>query len=155
MEDRQLIQIVDAALAEAARKSGSWLACRPGCTQCCHGPFPISDIDVARLRQGLAELDPARAALIRQRATAEQGDDDPCPVLDPVTGHCELYAHRPLTCRTFGPALLQNENIVGVCELCYIGATDEEIADCAVPLDVESLDQSPDETTIALALRLR
>jgi Fe-S-cluster containining protein len=153
MDDRQLIQIVDSALAEAARKSGRWLACRPGCTQCCHGPFPISAIDVQRLLEGFAQLDPARAALIRQRAQFEQGDDDPCPVLDPTTGLCELYTHRPLTCRTFGPAFLQNENVVGVCELCYIGATDEQIVACAVPLDVDHLDNTSEQTTIAEALR--
>lgn len=153
MVDSELIQIVDAALAEAARKSGGWLACRPGCTQCCHGPFPISTTDVARLHRGLAELDPARAALIRHRAQLDQGDDDPCPVLDPDTGFCELYDFRPLTCRTFGPAFLQNESVVGVCDLCYSGATDEQIVACAVPLDVESLDATPEETTIAQALR--
>ena len=153
MDDRQLIQIVDAALADAVRKSGGWLACRPGCTQCCHGSFPIGAMDAARLRAGLAELEPALAETIRQRAQLEPGDDDPCPVLDLASGLCQLYAHRPLTCRTFGPALLQSQDIVGVCELCYIGATDEEIADCAVPLDIESLDPSAEETTIALALR--
>jgi Fe-S-cluster containining protein len=153
MDDGRLIQIVDVALAEAARISGSWLACRPGCTPCCHGEFEISAVDVARLHAGLEKLDPARAGAIRQRAQQEQGDDGPCPVLDPVTGYCELYAHRPLTCRTFGPALLQSEDVVGVCELCYVGATDEEIAACAVPLDIEQLDNSPQEITIAQALR--
>ena len=29
-EDQKLIQIVDSALAEATRRSGKWLACRPG-----------------------------------------------------------------------------------------------------------------------------
>src|SRR5690242_261004 len=43
--DRAFIQIVDAATAEAARRSGPWLACRPGCTQCCIGPFPITQLD--------------------------------------------------------------------------------------------------------------
>jgi hypothetical protein len=28
--DKKLIQIVDAALADATRRSGSWLECRPG-----------------------------------------------------------------------------------------------------------------------------
>ena len=55
--DQALIQIVDAALAEAARKSGPWLVCRPGCTGCCMGPFPITQLDARRLREGLAELE--------------------------------------------------------------------------------------------------
>src|SRR5215472_4172736 len=68
--DLQLVQIVDSALAEAARKSGEWLVCRPGCTQCCLGPFPISQLDAARLRRGMAELqktDTARAKRVRKR----------------------------------------------------------------------------------------
>src|SRR5713101_5355513 len=69
--DHALVQIVDSALADATRKSGEWLVCRPGCTQCCIGPFPISQLDAARLRQGLVELgtdDPQRAARVRDRA---------------------------------------------------------------------------------------
>src|SRR5437867_7080540 len=69
--DTALIRIVDAALAEAARRSGPWLVCRLGCTQCCIGPFPISQLDALRLRQGLSELegrDPERAMRVRARA---------------------------------------------------------------------------------------
>src|ERR1035437_975179 len=69
--DEALIQIVDAALAEAARNSGHWLVCRPGCTECCLGPFPITQLDARRLREGLAELerrDRQRAARVRERA---------------------------------------------------------------------------------------
>ena len=68
-----LIQIVDAALASATARSGAHLVCRPGCTQCCHGVFPISHQDAHRLREGLHTLDQTdsqRAARIRTR-TAE------------------------------------------------------------------------------------
>src|SRR5256885_17247987 len=68
--DAELIQIVDAAVAEAARKSGPWLVCRLGCTQCCIGAFPISQLDAERLRRGLAEIetqDPDRARRVRER----------------------------------------------------------------------------------------
>ena len=71
--DGALIQIVDAALADAARRSGEWLVCRPGCTQCCVGVFAINQLDAVRLRQGLADLeqtDAARAGRIRLRARA-------------------------------------------------------------------------------------
>src|ERR1039457_1643496 len=69
--DRELIQIVDAAMAEAARLSGGWGVCEPGCAECCVGPFPITQLDAWRLRQGLAQLerrDPERAARVRRRA---------------------------------------------------------------------------------------
>jgi len=74
--DHELIQIVDAALAEAARQSGPWLACKPGCTQCCVGPFAINALDVARLRAGWRELrktDPQRAREVKKRAEASVG----------------------------------------------------------------------------------
>ena len=133
--DSELVQIVDAAVADAARRAGSWLLCAPGCTQCCIGIFPISQLDAARLREGLDALgiaDPQRAAAVRERARqsvarltvgfpgdAQTGildasrsdvlddfaDDEPCPALDPATGLCDLYAARPMTCRVFGPPL--------------------------------------------------
>jgi Fe-S-cluster containining protein len=172
--DWDLVQIVDAALAEATRKSGSWLECRLGCTECCMGPFPITQLDALRLRDGLADLearDPARGARVRDRAresvarlspefpgdpatgvldegqAAEErfatlADNEPCPVLDPETGACDLYAARPITCRAFGPALHHDSQDVGVCELCYRGASDEEIAACAVEMDSDRLEDA-------------
>lgn len=169
--DRALIQIMDAALADTAQKSGEWLACRPGCTQCCVGVFAINALDAARLQAELAEMeqrDPARAARICERAResrdrltadfpgnprtgvldesdeaeerfAEFGNEEICPVLDPETGLCELYDARPMTCRTFGPPV-QSEGGLGVCELCYHGATDEEIAACEMVVDTDDLE---------------
>lgn len=167
--DAQLVQIVDAAVADAARRSGSWLLCAPGCTQCCIGVFPISQLDAARLREGLASLaaaDPERAAAVRRRAQASverlspafPGDlstgalddspsdlledfanDEPCPALDPATGLCDLYAARPMTCRVFGPPL-RVEGGLGVCELCFRGATPDQIAACEVHADSADLE---------------
>jgi Fe-S-cluster containining protein len=172
--DQQLVQIVDAAFADSARRSGAWLVCRPGCTQCCYGPFAINQLDAARLRQGLEELtqaDPQRAQRVRARAReswnrleaefpgnpvsgildeteaaeakfAEFADDEPCPALDPQTGMCDLYPYRPMTCRTFGPPVRSGpEGGLGVCELCYHGASDEEIAGCEMVPDPEGLEQ--------------
>src|SRR5437868_13103620 len=61
--DHELIQIVDAALADAARRAGDWLACRPGCTQCCIGAFAINSLDAARLRAGMSEVQASHAEL--------------------------------------------------------------------------------------------
>lgn len=167
--DAQLVQIVDAAIADAARRSGAWLKCAPGCTQCCVGVFAISQLDAARLRAGLATLevsDPARAAAVRERARhaveelsgefpgdvrsgvldpalAERfenfGNDAVCPVLDPATGLCDLYAARPMTCRVFGPPLRTEEGL-GVCELCFVGAGEEEIGAAEVHLESDDLE---------------
>lgn len=171
--DRELIQIVNAALADAFEKSSKWLACKPGCSQCCHGVFAINQLDAIRLRKGLAELetrDPERAARIRERVlatvtrlsedypgdpvsgvldeddtdeAAKRWDDfaneEPCPVLDPATGRCELYEFRPVTCRTFGPAL-KTDGDLGHCELCFVGATDQEVAAAEMHPDPNNLE---------------
>jgi Fe-S-cluster containining protein len=71
--DDELRQKVDEALADAARRAGDWLACRPGCNACCHGAFAISALDAARLEETmktLARENPAVAAAVRKRAEA-------------------------------------------------------------------------------------
>lgn len=165
--DHNLIQIVDAALASAVQRSGHHLVCHPGCTQCCHGVFPIAQQDAARLREGLGILeqqDPARAGRVRHRVAsslarlatlfpgdlhtgilapdyedsslfADEAEDsigntEPCPVLDPITGTCDLYLHRPIVCRTFGPPMRTPDGDLATCELCYITASTQEIATC-------------------------
>jgi Fe-S-cluster containining protein len=169
--DRDFIQILDAALAESARKSGEWLVCRLGCIECCMGPFPITQLDAVRLREGLAELaqnDSARAARIlrRSREAVARGagnEEDACPVLDPETGACDLYAARPVTCRTFGPPMRWGAEPLGICELNFHGATDEEIAACEVALDARGMEagllaslerttRASGETSVASAL---
>jgi len=159
-----LIHIVDAALAEAARKAGPWLVCRPGCAECCIGSFEISQLDAERLRTGLAELaarDPLRAGRIVERAKRfaqlpeDEADETACPALDPHSQTCELYESRPLTCRLFGPPFRGASGAIGVCELCFHGASEEEIAACEMKLDAAMLSQLEydcDETTVAEAL---
>ena len=66
-------------------------------------------------------------------------NDEPCPVLDPETGNCELYESRPMTCRVFGPPV-RSEDGLGFCELCFQGATEEEIAACEMKPDPEDLE---------------
>ena len=169
--DQKLIQIVDSALADVTRRSGKWLVCRPGCTQCCIGAFSINQLDAVRLQRGLADLEKRsseRAARVRQRAResvarltpafpgdpvsgvlhegeeadqrfAEFANDEPCPALDAEMGNCELYESRPMTCRVFGPPV-RSEGGVGVCELCFQGASDEEIAACEMRPDPDDLE---------------
>ncbi len=198
--DTELIAIVDRELADVTARGGAHLACRPGCTPCCHGVFRISALDAARLRSALDMLEqtaPERAAAVTQRARTlaavlaphfpgdaasglllpEDTDenaaaweafadlpeaDGPCPVLDPATGRCELYRGRPMTCRVFGPPV-RNEDGIGVCELCYQGASEEKILAGAMSTAHRDLEAELEgelagagitgETVIAFALR--
>jgi Fe-S-cluster containining protein len=196
-DDQQLVQIVDAALTDAARRAGEWLVCRPGCTQCCYGAFAINPLDALRLRSGMAELrneEPARAAAVESRAhlwiaefraefpgdlaTGLIGESDEdrerledfandaaCPALDPATGLCDVYAFRPMTCRVFGPPVRMDagdgETGLAHCELCFIGATPEQVAACEMPIPRELEESLVDglqregkrgETVVAFAL---
>jgi Fe-S-cluster containining protein len=196
-----LIQIVDAAVADAYRRGGSHLVCRPGCSQCCIGVFPIAHEDAARLREGLASLirtHPERAARIHTRVNeslsrlnpwfpgdrttgildedyessplfADEsehalGDNEACPVLEPATGTCDLYEHRPILCRTFGPPMCTAEDNLATCELCFIHASTEEIAACELDPTIPAHEAAANEafnrahnlhgqTLIAYALR--
>ena len=190
--DSKLIQIVDASLADAASRAGAWLACRPGCTQCCHGAFTINPLDVARLQAGMKQLresHPEVAESVEKRARtwiAEYGpqfpgdlatgllgtseeeqarfeefaNDAPCPALNPETGLCDLYEWRPMTCRVFGPPVrVADGEGLACCELCFVGAREEEIARCEmqVPHELENelIEETgaAGETVVAFALR--
>ena len=116
----------------------------------------------------LAVRDPERAAAVQQRArdsvarlspdfpgdpktgllgkTKEQrrrfedfANEEPCPALDLDEGTCDLYDARPMTCRTFGPPV-RAEGGLGVCELCYHGFSENEIAACEMIPDPEDLE---------------
>jgi Fe-S-cluster containining protein len=173
----KLVQIVNAAFDDASARSGKFLACRPGCTQCCVGVFAISQLDAARLRHGLDDAeksDPKKAARIKRRVRAsrkrlergfpgdsasgvlEESDealdifddfanDEPCPVLDPKTGRCDLYESRPLLCRAFGVPFRVEEGL-GHCELCFKGATVKQIAECEMTIDPDDLETKLLET---------
>ena len=172
--DLELVQIVDAALANVKVRAGAWLACRPGCTQCCIGAFAINALDGARLRDGFGALrrsDPERAERVQARARAYlartardfPGDvktgvlsnqeahqeafanfanHESCPALDPETGTCDLYEYRPMTCRIFGPPVRNEGGALGICELCFRGATDQQIAACELKPDPNNIEQS-------------
>ena len=98
--DMKLVQIVDAALADAERRSGHWLACRPGCTQCCMGVFAINQLDAARLRRGLRKLQaeaPERAAAVRARAreaVSRLSKDFPGDAASGILGNSEECVER-------------------------------------------------------------
>ncbi len=94
----------------------------------------------------------------------EFANDEPCPALDLDHGTCDLYAARPVLCRTFGPPMRTEAGDLATCELCFVGAETDEIARCeldpAVP-EVEARSNAAyeaasgrsGETLIAYALR--
>jgi Fe-S-cluster containining protein len=172
--DRELVAKLDDGFRNAAARAGCRLACRPGCSGCCHGPFPITRLDVRRLQRGWVDLrarEGARATAIRRRAieavaaledgfpgrfetgrlTADEQALDrfferhaamPCPALDPVSGCCELYAARPVACRTYGPPIRFGSDTAPPCRLCFRGAAGEVVSRCTLDPDPWGLEQA-------------
>jgi Fe-S-cluster containining protein len=88
-QDTHLVQIVDAALADATRRAGPHLACHPGCTPCCRGAFAINALDALRLRTAMAAMvhtDPSRAETIATRARLYLEEFTPSFPGNPETG---------------------------------------------------------------------
>jgi Fe-S-cluster containining protein len=133
-----------------------------------------------RVQQSLTRLDPwfpgdlATGILNDDHEAAilfeEFANDEPCPVLDPATGTCDLYAARPILCRTFGPPMRtpgdDGEVNLATCELCFIHASTEEIAACELDPTIPDQEAASNEafnaahnlhgqTLIAYALRPR
>ena len=89
----------------------------------------IAEFFPGNIETGILDSTPGAAEIFEDFA-----NDEPCPALDPETLTCDLYAHRPMTCRVFGPPVC-SEGGLGVCELCFTGAGPEEIAAAEVPLE--------------------
>ena len=119
--------------------------------------------------EGLREREPERADAIARRARAsvramrrgfpgdpvtgrldedeaarerffERNEAHPCPALDPRTGACELYAARPLTCRSYGPPVRIGQEDLPPCRLCFVGASARAVERSRVAVDPEGLE---------------
>ena len=123
------------------------MECGPGCSDCCRARLAVTRVEEAWLRRGLAELPEA----IRREQRRRVGDAgrEMCPALDD-SGRCEIYAFRPLICRSYGVPLrrrpevpLVNPPRLEVCDKNFRGLKLGELP----PEDL--LDQTRLETRIA------
>jgi uncharacterized protein len=105
---------VDRATASAAAR-GVPIACREGCSHCCHAPVMATEAEVLRIVEHVADQGPdaverVRAALAARASSlpASQGahpqaaatawsDRPPCVLL--VDQRCSVYDVRPAACR--------------------------------------------------------
>lgn len=107
---RALLAKVDAFERAARARRAESMACRAGCSACCHAKLTVCDVEAEIVREGLGALDaPARAAL----AARVGRSPDRCVMLED-DGRCAVYASRPLVCRTQGLALRYPEGTIPV-----------------------------------------
>lgn len=105
-----LIQLhldIDARVKHIRDAHPDWL-CGKGCDGCCQRLAEIPQLTTAEwelLERGLSALPPEQLEEISRRmaALAEQ-ETRPviCPMLNRSTGACQVYAYRPVACRTYG-----------------------------------------------------
>jgi len=103
----QLHADIDARVQAIRGDHRDWL-CRLGCDSCCRQLADVPRLTAAEwdwLREGLAALPPAQFQAIEQNIAAlaaQPAHPIVCPLLDQAKGTCQVYAHRPVICRTYG-----------------------------------------------------
>jgi uncharacterized protein len=123
---RAHLRLLDEGVAPVVERYREHIACRAGCSDCCHQTFRVSELEGEYLRQGLAAAAPEVRAAIVQRARGWTPDArEPCPVLS-GEGQCLLYEHRPRICRKYGIPLWHPDqpHEVRTCPLNFRGVTD-------------------------------
>lgn len=119
----------------------------------------------------LAAEDPARAHEVRQRARAVvqqmwfdfPGDRDTgllsdneaaeqafaekyhevaCPALDLAQGTCDLYSARPISCRTYGPAVCIDGDDLPPCYRCFVGARRRDLEAARVQIRIAARERA-------------
>lgn len=103
----QLHADIDARVQGIRENHPGWL-CGKGCDGCCRRLADVPQLTVAEwnlLREGLAVLPAERLEEIdRDIVALAKRCSRPvvCPLLDQATGACQVYAQRPIACRTYG-----------------------------------------------------
>lgn len=98
---------IDTRVSRIREQTPDW-PCAKGCDTCCRQLAEVPQLSSEEwklLKAGLATLPAEQLAEIRRRI-AELPVDRPhrvtCPMLDPATGACPVYAQRPVACRSYG-----------------------------------------------------
>jgi Fe-S-cluster containining protein len=130
---QRIVAAVDAEFARNRALHGDRIRCGPGCTQCCHQVFAISELEAAEVARGIAALPGELRHHIQTQASEYlerrllRGELIACPALH--EGRCSIYEHRPLMCHKFGMPLFNPDkpDRIFACELNF--ADGEEIHD--------------------------
>lgn len=127
----ELASKVDRFFAHVAAGHGDAMQCAAGCAECCHTRFSITLVEARVLARGLAAMPAAARARLADRAV--HGSPGRCAALGDDE-RCEIYALRPLVCRSHGVPVRRREAagddpvpdrvrlpIIDVCHLNFTG----------------------------------
>ncbi len=114
---RELAAKVDGFFARVEARHAGDLACHTGCSDCCHVRLTITQVEADAITDELATWPADRRAALH--ALAARADDGRCAALDP-TGRCQIYAVRPMVCRSHGaPIRLRDARSLPVVQACF------------------------------------
>lgn len=130
---------LSAAHAAAQAAQPGEVTCHRGCDLCCHQRVSVSRVEIARLAGAIAVMsDERRAALADTVVRAAALDHERCGALAD-DGVCQVYASRPMVCRSqglmYGSNLIEGRQLLRVlqpsCHLNYRGdrPADEDVHD--------------------------
>lgn len=132
-----LIDRAENTFSKVKEKHGECVSCMPHCADCCHAVFGLFLIEAAyinihfnrlgiRIREEvISRCEQTDEDLLRLENMMRTFKDDPrmmnysiarervrCPLLN-EDNECELYIHRPITCRVYGiPTSIQGKTRV-------------------------------------------
>ena len=133
---------IDAFFTRVETRHGDDMACRTGCSDCCHTRLTVTGVEAAAIRGEVESWpDHRRAALA---ANVAAGPLDRCAALDPA-GRCLIYAARPVVCRSHGAPIRMRIDSLPVVQSCYRNFT-ETTPDPDCVIDQETL------STLSLAV---
>ena len=127
---RSLVDQVDAVFKQVQEEFGECVACKVGCSDCCHALFDLTLIEAMFIKSQFDKVIPKedrqkiieranvadrKVYMLKREASKahEEGKSETaileemaeqrirCPLLDDGE-KCELYASRPITCRLYG-----------------------------------------------------
>ena len=122
----ELTAKIDGFFARVEARHGDDMQCLTGCSDCCHVRLSITTV----------EADAIRAYLANGHVHVNERPDR-CAALDD-DGRCQIYAARPVVCRSHGVPIRLREGSLPVIRSCHRNFTHTEAqADCV--LDQETL----------------
>ncbi|MBM9890246.1 MULTISPECIES: YkgJ family cysteine cluster protein [Deefgea] len=95
--NKSKLQNIYLVAEELFRLRPSFVACKEGCSSCCHMNISITSEEASRISTATAQKAKEISFSISHPLSTFAGK--PCPFLDISQGNCSIYPDRPLACR--------------------------------------------------------
>jgi Fe-S-cluster containining protein len=132
---KQLTARVDALCAGISAALGEQITCSAGCSSCCTA-ITVFPVEAAAMRAALDDMPAPQAAEIR-RSIQEHAAGERCPLLH--QHRCQLYAARPIICRTHGLPIVYTSDGQRNSDCCPLNLTETSALSGSSVVDIDKL----------------